>query len=415
MTDLPTPTPDDTVAWVHAHLGDLPSDPVAASPSIRGGQTAADAALAAFDVTGYARNRNEVWPSERRGASRLSPWIRHGLLTLPRVWEAVAGGPSRDVRKFRDELLWQEYARHVHARLGDALAEPLRGQPHRSSSAPSAPYEQAWDRSMRCMDVCMDELETHGWLVNQTRMWLASQWSVRHGADWQAGERAMYRHLLDGSNAANRLGWQWTIGAGTTKRYGFSRWQVNKRAPGLCDQCVYNRACPIERWPDAGQESPPVDNPDPRIRHDSDLAATTGPTTPPESADPEAVWITIESLGDHDPALAAHPDLPAVFVFDEPLLREWDWSAKRLVFVVECLADLAQRRPVRVLRGDPAEVLAGMRLAATFAPVPEWARLAGRLQVVETHPWPWLAMPHDRSVQSFTAWRKTVERRAPRD
>jgi len=32
------------------------------------------------------------------------------------------------------------------------------------------------------------------------------------------------------------------------------------------------------------------------------------------------VWLTAESLGDADPALAAHADLPAVFVFDEPLL-----------------------------------------------------------------------------------------------
>ena len=83
-----------------------------------------------------------------------------------------------------------------------------------------------------------DELHRDGWLVNQTRMWLASQWAVRAGADWRAGEDAMFTHLLDGSRAANRLGWQWTVGTGSGKPYGFSRWQVEKRAPaavpGLC-------------------------------------------------------------------------------------------------------------------------------------------------------------------------------------
>ncbi|MEM1249476.1 MAG: deoxyribodipyrimidine photolyase, partial [Acidobacteriota bacterium] len=55
---------------------------------------AADAALAAFDVRGYAARRNEVLPRSRRGASALSPYIRHGLLTLPRAWDAVEGGST---------------------------------------------------------------------------------------------------------------------------------------------------------------------------------------------------------------------------------------------------------------------------------------------------------------------------------
>ena len=36
-----------------------------------------------------------------------------GLLPLPAVWAAAAGAPGRDRTKFRDELLWQEYARHL--------------------------------------------------------------------------------------------------------------------------------------------------------------------------------------------------------------------------------------------------------------------------------------------------------------
>ena len=89
-----------------------------------GRPTAADAALAAFDVAGYAAGRNEVWPESRRGASRLSPYIRHGLLTLQQAWEHVGDGPARDRTKFRDELLWQEYARHLYARLGERTRTP---------------------------------------------------------------------------------------------------------------------------------------------------------------------------------------------------------------------------------------------------------------------------------------------------
>ena len=50
--------------------------------SIVGGQSAADAALAALDISGYANQRSQVLPVQTRGASVLSPYIRHNLLTL---------------------------------------------------------------------------------------------------------------------------------------------------------------------------------------------------------------------------------------------------------------------------------------------------------------------------------------------
>ena len=118
MSLLPTPGIGRAAAeaFVARHLRHLVCDGVAGSIEFRGGQRAADAALAAFDVSGYARNRSEVLPVSRRGASALSPYIRHGLLALPQVWQHVAGGPERDVKKFRDELLWQEFARHWYSR-----------------------------------------------------------------------------------------------------------------------------------------------------------------------------------------------------------------------------------------------------------------------------------------------------------
>ena len=163
-------------AWIAAHLAHLVDDEIVGSTRFTGGQRAADAALAAFDVAGYARRRNEVRPADRRGASALSPWIRHGLLSLPEVWAHVDGGPARDVEKYRDELLWQEYARHVYARLGARTAEGLRHE------LPAAD-DVAWDRSMACIDAVVGELETDGWLVNQTRMWLASDWTVRRAGN----------------------------------------------------------------------------------------------------------------------------------------------------------------------------------------------------------------------------------------
>jgi len=66
------------VAWVSEHLGHLCGDEVRASPALSGGQRAADEALNALDVTGYAGSRSVVDPPESRGASRMSPYIVHG-------------------------------------------------------------------------------------------------------------------------------------------------------------------------------------------------------------------------------------------------------------------------------------------------------------------------------------------------
>ena len=403
MTRLPTPAYDDAAAWTRAHLQHVARDDVAASPAFRGGQTAADAALAAFDVAGYAARRNEVHPPQRRGASRLSPYIRHGLLPLRTVWEHVDGGPRRDVEKFRDELLWQEYARHLHARTGGLRRSVRYAVPERSSDL------AAWDADverMACLQLVTAELERDGWLVNQTRMWTASHWAVRRGLGWRDGDDLLFAHLLDGSRAANRLGWQWTAGAGTGKPYGFSRWQVEKRAPGVCAGCELRRACPIQQWPDEEALAPVPEVPG--VRRDPDPAATAGPRAPEGEGLVDAVWLTAESLGDDDPALAAHPDAPAVFVLDEPLLARLQLSGKRLVLLAECLADLAGRREVEVPLGDTVEVLAGRRLATTFAPVPGWRRRAAQIRPAVVHPWPWLVQPHGGPAGSFTAWRKAA-------
>ena len=404
VTRLPSPPAHDldaTVAWVAEHLGDLALEgPDAIRPgAVRGGQSAADAALAGLDVTGYARTRSTVLPEDRRGASRMSPYVRHGLLPLPALWDAVVDAPGQDKKRYRDELLWQEYARHLYSRVGSDLGRSLRREQPRVPQ----PWEDPWPRDMACMDHAVGSLHDDGWVVNQQRMWLASQWAVRAGATWRDGEDQMFSHLLDGSRAANRLGWQWTVGTGS-KPYGFSRWKVEKRAPQLCRSCPLRDGCPVQDWPDA-PDGPGVDGPD----------LTKGPVpsgpTEIEGTDADRVWLTAESLGVADPALAAGPDRPAVFCFDEPLLRRLHLSGKRLVFLAETLGELAEERDLDVRRGAVAEELAdGGSLAVTHAPVPGYRRLRRQVDVREEHPWPWLVAPRESAVRSFSAWRKTSGR-----
>ena len=404
---LPVPDPgrDASESFVAAHLVGLFCDEAVGSGRFRGGQDAADGALQAYDVTGYAGRRNHVLPVERRGASGLSPYIRHGLLPLRQVWDHVEGGPARDVRKFRDELMWQEFARHWYARLGTRTRHGIRRD---LESRGDRHDMDGWDRTMACMESTVGELERDGWLVNQTRMWLSSDWAVRDERRWQDGEDVFFTHLLDGSRAANRLGWQWTTGVGSSKHYGFSRWQVEKRAPELCRSCALRESCPIEQWPD-DPDFVAVERPAAVTRPGDAALERVGPSAVESATAPaDAVWLTAESLGSDDPALTAHPDLPAVFTFDRVLLERLQLSAKRLVFLVETLAEIATHRSLEVYLGDPATALDGRGVAVTHAPVPGFTTRSRHVDIVERHPWPWLATPSESSVSSFSAWRRSV-------
>ena len=365
--------------------------------SIPGGQTAADAALANLDITGYANLRSEVFPINRRGASMLSPYIRHNILTLDRVYRSVKNAPFKDREKLRDELFWQEYARHLYARLGTRLFENLRFDANWNSPG------HGWNTEMFCVDRVVSELKTDGWLVNQTRMWLASHWTVRNNIGWLHGQELMYRELIDGSRAANLLGWQWTVGAGTGKPYGFARWQVEKRAPGLCKACPLQSKCPIQDFPD---EVPlrQLDR-DPLLDHDPDPSSTAGPLEAIVKRKPQFVLLTIDSLGDDDPALVAHPNLPAVFIFNEAALRKLQLSSRRIGFYLETLKDLATRRELQVFVGDPHKFAQENSVAVTYAPVPSFRRFHS---LAEIHPYPWLRRPDCGSVRSFSSWRKSL-------
>ncbi len=366
---------------------------------IKGGQTAADQALANLDITGYAKNRSQVLPKEKRGASVLSPYIRHNLLTLQEVYDKVSKAPYQDREKFRDELYWQEYARHLYARIGTKLFQDLRFELNQSNPG------EGWNRDLNCINTVITELETDGWLVNQTRMWLASDWAVRHNLNWLNGQEKMYQQLIDGSRAANLLGWQWTRGSGTGKPYGFARWQVEKRAPELCKQCTLKNNCPIQEFP---QEKTPIQLPkDPLLDSDPNLDKTTGPLTPIQNSRPDYVLLTIDSLGDADPALAANPNLPVVFVFNEPALKKLQLSSKRIGFYLETLKELKERKDLTVYLSNPYEFAKDHKVAVTYAPVPSFKKFTNLAQI---HPYPWFKKPISASVRSYSSWRNKIDR-----
>ncbi len=67
------------------------------------------------------------------------------------------------------------------------------------------------------------------------------------------------------------------------------------------------------------------------------------------------IWVHGDCLSPYNPALQAYADTPAIWVWDDALIEEWQLSLKRLTFIYECLLDL----PVDIRRGDVATEILG--------------------------------------------------------
>ncbi len=185
----------------------------------RGSEDAAHAMLADFvanGLKGYADGRD--LPAQAH-VSRLSPYLRFGILSPYQAWEASGAGnaPPRDVEKFRKELGWREFSWHLLHHYPDLGWRNFDSRfddfPWRSQG----PEVHAWQRGMTgypMVDAGMRELWATGYMHNRVRMIVAS-FLVKHlMVDWRVGENWFWDTLVDGDLANNAASWQWVAGCG---------------------------------------------------------------------------------------------------------------------------------------------------------------------------------------------------------
>jgi deoxyribodipyrimidine photo-lyase len=454
--------------------------PVApAPPAARGGRRAAEERLAAIDPARYGASRNHL----EGAVTRLSPYIRHGVLTLAEVKEAVfarlrerggaveprgaraageapaqgelfaspdaaATGPGlsgaplwspaqrRAGEKLIAELGWRDYWQRLWRQWGDGVwhdREPLKtGHPPSAYAAKLPPDLTAAATGLACIDAFATELMATGWLHNHARMWLAAYVVHWRKVRWQAGASWFLRHLLDGDPASNNLSWQWVASAFSHKPYLFNRVNLERFSGGrFCATCPAAHrggagrpgGCPFEDSYEALQArlfrpTGPLQADGPSgERWDAPPPGRMATWSPPANAGPPPrrplVWVHGEALGPANPALRAHPDAPALFVFDSALLagttpttaapraeEPVPLAPGRLRFLRECLAEL----PVTVREGDvAAELLAAAAAAGADAIVTSQAvdprfgwiaqRLAAALPLRILDPEPFVDLP----------------------
>ena len=190
---------------------------------------AARARLAAVSPGEYARTRNRL---DGR-VTRLSPYVTHGLLTIPQALEDLG---ARHRLSLDDKLVfefgWREFFHHAWRHLGDGILEDVRPPVWPGRYADAVPDDVLEARTgVPAVDSAVRELCETGWLHNHARMWLASYLVHLRKVSWRAGAGWMFGQLLDGDLASNHLSWQWVAGTFSAKPYLFNADNVARYAP----------------------------------------------------------------------------------------------------------------------------------------------------------------------------------------
>ncbi|WP_409432228.1 FAD-binding domain-containing protein [Litorimonas sp. RW-G-Af-16] len=225
---------------------------------IRGGRKAAHAKLDTMKPAAYGGSRNHV----DGAVTRLSPYIRHGVLSLSEVRDrALAMTSAKEAEKLIQQLAWRDYWQRLYKARPEIIwndAEDYKTGFAPSDYAEALPADiQAAETGVAAIDHFLRELIETGYLHNHARLYVASYICHWRRVKWQAGAKFFLQHLLDGDPASNNLSFQWVASTFSHKPYYFNlenvqkftgpsvdtRAQTNEALTGSYEQ-VFNRLFP---------------------------------------------------------------------------------------------------------------------------------------------------------------------------
>ena len=369
MTPLPR-TFNDRDEFIRFLRAEFPA-PAALDANVSvtpGGRGAAIALIDSIDPRAYASTRNHT----DGAVTRLSPYLRHGVIDLADLRDAILRRFGRDrAGRLLNELAWRDYFQRVYELIGDHVwnnLEPYKTGRLSGDYAAQLPADISLARTgLACIDAFVTDLKQNGYLHNHARLWFASYVVHFRQVDWRAGARFFLSHLLDGDPASNNLSWQWVASTFSNKPYFFNRENLERSTSGAyCATCPERGRCPMEGSyeelaerlfrPTRESDDTPRETDD-RARESDDAPRVSlkvlneSPSDAARTSPRPAVrWV-------HDDALhiePSQPDTRAVYIFDDQRLHHLGWSLKRVAFVYECLLDLPD---VDIVRGNTFDVL----------------------------------------------------------
>ncbi len=220
----PETAPHPEADWIDLPKKAIPRDPVITATLPEATEAAAHERLDQFLTDGLANyHRSRDFP-DRDGTSRLSPYLKFGLLhpnqILARLHDHQLGG-DECAQRLRAELAWRDFYADVlwHAPDSARRAWQPAMRTFRADHGPGAnELFDAWAKGRTgfpLIDAGMRQLSAEGWMHNRVRMVTASFLVKDLHLPWERGARHFLTHLVDGDLASNNHGWQWVAGSGT--------------------------------------------------------------------------------------------------------------------------------------------------------------------------------------------------------
>ena len=161
----------------------------------------------------YEEGRNVL---AHDGTSLLSPYLRHGLISVRECVAAAHEAGGGEV--WISELGWREFYTSVLFHFPEVVEKEFQEKYrnlawHYGERAKQAFYEGKTGYPV--VDAAIRELLTTGFMHNRARMIVASFVTKDLLLDWRIGEEFFAQYLMDYELASNNGGWQWGASTGT--------------------------------------------------------------------------------------------------------------------------------------------------------------------------------------------------------
>ncbi len=329
---------------------------------VRGGDIEARERLLKIDPINYAKSRNYL----NGKVTKLSPFIRHGILSLNEVRNFALGkaSQSRQIEKFIQELAWRDFWQRIYYADQNKIWHDIEDYKTGYSAndyADELPQDIVEAVTPNAaINHFIKELTSSGYLHNHARMYLASYLIHWRKVKWQVGAKWFLHHLLDGDPASNNLSWQWVASTFSNKPYIFNLENIAKYADENVDVSPKNNPelnfsyeeLALKLWPLINQPrlNQAAKSPQKEAKKQTNIENRA-------LSEADLIWLHEDFLSKNHPVFKLSPhrqgSVRLVFVWDETYFKEMNYSFKRLVFIYESL--VAMKAEIYV--GDSFEVI----------------------------------------------------------
>lgn len=212
---------------------------------IKGGRKVALELLQKYNPNGYGKSRNFL----NGNVSRLSPYIRHGLLTMPEVRDFFRESYKNEpqiVEELLRQLAWRDFFYKALEFYGTSMLNGIERAKHDIARKNLLPKDiETGETNLPCIAGMLRELFETGYLHNHERLWFAAYFCHFRGLDWRQGARLFHQYLLDGDIASNNSSWQWVESTFGAKPYFMNKENIaNYSNNRWCKDCKVK--CPFD-------------------------------------------------------------------------------------------------------------------------------------------------------------------------